>query len=181
MMTNDIIQTDNNEVVTIPDNNEVVTIPHRKKVKQFLMRLAAGENKVNAFKSIFPVSKTWSYTKIYSHINAIVSKANSINFLKHYRDSYFALLDQKKVDLLMYLENEIIYNEDVKDDGKPKVSINDKIRAIESYAKLAGFDKQIIQPIVNQVTINQDKNNQIKEIFGIMEKDDDNVVDADYE
>jgi hypothetical protein len=150
-------------------------MPARDRVKKFLMRLSSGQNRLTAFKECFPISESWSNTKIYNHINAIVSKKASQNQLKHYRERFLNMMEQKKVDMLMYLEQQIIYNED-----NPNISIGDKIRAIECFSKIAGFDKT--PTVVNNLLVT-DRSAELNQIFGISDNNqlehNEDVIDAE--
>jgi ABC-type lipoprotein release transport system permease subunit len=87
------------------------------------------------------------------------------------------MLDQKKVDMLMYLEQEIIYSSD------PAIQIKDKLKAIETYAKLAGFTAPT-PTVIQQLNVQSDTQKELFNIFGI---DDDSkqieekpeVIDAE--
>jgi hypothetical protein len=85
------------------------------------------------------------------------------------------MMEQKKVDMLMYLEQQIIYNED-----NPNISIGDKIRAIECFAKIAGFDKT--PTVVNNLLVT-DRSAELNQIFGISDNNqlehNEDVIDAE--
>ena len=140
--------------IKLPENSQLAyrQPAYKQKIKLFLAKVALGQPKLKTFKEVFGVS--WGNNKIYQHINYILQKESSKNILKRYRENTLQLLDQKKTDLLLYLE-QMVYNEDI--DLQTRLRIIDQFtKLLDSYAK----------PTTQQIKIN--KNDvSIKQIFGL--------------
>lgn len=136
----------------------------RAKIKNFLKKIACGQNKISAFKETFPESESWSTTKVWRHVNCILLRNSSSNYLKLYRNKWLECLEQKKVDMLLLLEQEVIFNDD------RSIRISDKLKAIETFAKLAGFMAPT-PTLVQQINVETDTQKELLNIFGIETKE----------
>jgi hypothetical protein len=161
-------------LVKLRDKN---IINDKTRIEKFYKRVANGQHKISAFREIFTECDDWHETRIWRYINYFMSTENALTYLKRYRKRWLEMLDQKKVDMLMYLEQEIIYSSD------PAIQIKDKLKAIETYAKLAGFTAPT-PTVIQQLNVQSDTQKELFNIFGI---DDDSkqieekpeVIDAE--
>ena len=124
-------------LVKLRDKN---IINDKTRIEKFYKRVANGQHKISAFREIFTEC--------------------ALTHLKRYRKRWLEMLDQKKVDMLMYLEQEIIYSSD------PAIQIKDKLKAIETYAKLAGFTAPT-PTVIQQLNVQSDTQKELFNIFGI--------------
>lgn len=132
----------------------------KKNIQRFLQRIAVGQSKISAFREIFPESESWSTTKIWRHVNCILMRNASSEYLKLYRNKWLEMLEQKKVDMLLYLEQEIIFNE------SKSIRAFERLKAIETFAKLAGFMAPT-PTLVQNISVKEDTRKELLSIFGI--------------
>lgn len=147
----------------------------RSNIRKFLGLIAAGQHKIKAFKESFPISEKWSSTKIWRHVNGLMLRYATSDVLQSYRKQWLAGLEQKKVDMLMLIEQEMIFNDNVRP--------HDKLKAIETFAKLAGMTAPT-PTLVQQINIKEDNEKELLNIFGMdisenMIENRDEVVDAE--
>lgn len=140
--------------IKLPDKQQLAykQPSYKAKIKLFLAKVALGQPKLKSFKDVFGVS--WGNNKIYQHINYILQKESSRAVLKRYRDNLIQLLDQKKADLLLYLE-QMVYNEEI--------DIQTRLRIIEQFSKLLD---SYSKPTAQEIKINKDEVS-VKQIFGL--------------
>lgn len=142
----------------------------RSKIRKFLGLIAAGQNKLTAFRDTFPESEKWSKTKIWRYVNAIMLRYATSDVLQSYRKQWLAGLEQKKVDMLILIEQEMIFNDNV--------TARDKLRAIETFAKLAGFTAPA-PTVIQQINVKENNEKELLTIFG-MDKSE-NMIDNNSE
>lgn len=166
------------EIVAAEAGQMKQIVRQRNNVQKFLKRMAVGcPNKIEAFREIFPEANDWSYSKVWRHINNLLLRHSSSNALKTYRNKWLEMLEQKKVDLLLYLEQEIIYNDD------KRIRAYEKLKAIETFAKLAGFTAPA-PTVIQQINVKENNEKELLTIFGMDEgapienKDDTEIIDA---
>lgn len=148
----------------IPNEGSSDKKTQRANVKKFLHKIINGVPKMNAFHEVFPSTVNWPIKKVYYHINTILAREASKDILKKYRKDIESLLDQKKTDMLLYIES-IIYDE------SGNVTISDKVKAINSFINLSNSiqGKMNNTNVLISISDTKEKINKINEIFGIEE------------
>jgi hypothetical protein len=131
----------------------------KAKVKDFLNKVViGGDNKIAVFREVWPELNDWNDHRIWRAINSIFMDNPTCTALKKARQKWLTWLDQKKVDILMVLESEFIYDRSV----SPLIRLN----AIGQYAKIAGFNAP--EPtVITNINMREETQKELLTIFGI--------------